>query len=86
MLRPTPWMSRTVTFFAPPLKHVHFSRVAFDGDADRLVIADDKGELVDGDEILAIFDADPDLERHPQLRNALDERERLAATDYLDKS
>jgi ATP-dependent DNA helicase RecG len=38
------------------------------------------------DEILAIFDADPDLERHPQLRNALDERERLAATDYLDKS
>ncbi len=28
--------------------------LAFDGDADRLVIADDKGELVDGDEILAI--------------------------------
>jgi len=28
--------------------------IAVDGDADRLVIVDDKGELVDGDEILAI--------------------------------
>ncbi len=28
--------------------------LAFDGDADRLVIVDDKGDLVDGDEILAI--------------------------------
>jgi phosphoglucosamine mutase len=28
--------------------------IAFDGDADRLVIVDDKGEVVDGDEILAI--------------------------------
>jgi len=28
--------------------------LAFDGDADRLVIVDDKGALVDGDEILAI--------------------------------
>ena len=28
--------------------------LAFDGDADRLVVVDDKGELVDGDEIMAI--------------------------------
>lgn len=28
--------------------------LAFDGDADRLVVVDDKGEMVDGDEILAI--------------------------------
>ena len=28
--------------------------IALDGDADRLVIVDDKGEIVDGDEILAI--------------------------------
>jgi phosphoglucosamine mutase len=28
--------------------------LAFDGDADRLVVVDDEGELVDGDEILAI--------------------------------
>ena len=28
--------------------------LAFDGDADRLVIIDDKGDIVDGDEILAI--------------------------------
>lgn len=37
-------------------------------------------------EIVSIFDADPDLSRHPQLRIAIDERERLAATEYLDKS
>ena len=28
--------------------------LAFDGDADRLVVVDDKGEIIDGDEILAI--------------------------------
>ena len=28
--------------------------LAFDGDADRLVVVDDRGEIVDGDEILAI--------------------------------
>ncbi|MBI2603257.1 MAG: phosphoglucosamine mutase [Deltaproteobacteria bacterium] len=29
--------------------------IAFDGDADRVVVVDEKGELLDGDELLAIF-------------------------------
>jgi phosphoglucosamine mutase len=29
--------------------------IAFDGDADRLVVVDDRGEILDGDELLAIF-------------------------------
>ena len=42
--------------------------LAFDGDADRLVIVDERGELVDGDEILAI--CGQQMMRLGKLRNA----------------
>ena len=38
------------------------------------------------DEIAALFERDPELQQHPVLRDAIAERERLAATEYLDKS
>ena len=38
------------------------------------------------DEVAAVFESDPDLQNHPQLRAAIAERERIAATEYLDKS
>lgn len=44
------------------IKHVHLHRanigLALDGDADRLLVVDEKGELLDGDEILAICGID----------------------------
>ena len=42
--------------------------LAFDGDADRLIIIDERGELVDGDEILAI--CGQQMMRLGKLRNA----------------
>lgn len=39
--------------------------VAFDGDADRVVIVDENGELLDGDELLAIF------AKHMMAKNTL---------------
>lgn len=38
------------------------------------------------DEILRIFEADPQLASYPQLRTAIEEREHVAATEFLDKS
>ncbi|MBF0624986.1 MAG: phosphoglucosamine mutase [Magnetococcales bacterium] len=40
--------------------------IAFDGDADRLVVCDEQGELLDGDHILAICAAN--MQRHNTLR------------------
>ncbi|GLQ29692.1 phosphoglucosamine mutase [Litoribrevibacter albus] len=40
--------------------------IAFDGDGDRLILVDDHGELVDGDEILYI------LARHQKLKGTMD--------------
>ena len=47
---------------------------------DQVIIANAR------DEILNLFNADPELEAHPQLRRAIEDRERLAATEYLDKT
>lgn len=47
---------------------------------DQVIIANAR------DEIVAVFDEDPDLASHPELLRAIEERERVAATDYLDKS
>lgn len=41
--------------------------VAFDGDADRCLLIDEEGEIVDGDEILAIIGTY--LKRHDRLKN-----------------
>ena len=38
------------------------------------------------DEIVELFERDPELREHPELLRAIVERERLAATEYLDKS
>ncbi|MGI6361085.1 MAG: phosphoglucosamine mutase [Bacillota bacterium] len=43
--------------------------IALDGDADRLVVVDERGELVDGDEILAVCAAA--LKRRGRLKNDL---------------
>ena len=41
--------------------------LSFDGDADRLITVDEKGNIVDGDHIMAICAAD--LKKHGKLRN-----------------
>lgn len=43
--------------------------LAFDGDGDRVVLADERGELVDGDQVLAVWAQD--LERRGQLAHHL---------------
>ena len=37
------------------LKHKADVGIAFDGDADRVIVCDEKGSLVDGDQILALI-------------------------------
>ena len=41
--------------------------IAFDGDGDRLVVADERGEILSGDELLAIFAES--MHRHETLQN-----------------
>lgn len=59
---------------AVPAHQAHIG-LAFDGDADRLIAVDEKGELVDGDHILAICGLD-------MLRAGRLPKQTLAATIY----
>lgn len=47
---------------------------------DQVIIANARDEVVD------LFAQDPELREHPTLLRAIEERERIAATEYLDKS
>ena len=47
---------------------------------DQVIIANARDEIID------VFNRDPELRDHPQLLRAIEERERIAATEYLDKS
>ena len=42
--------------------------IAFDGDADRLIVSDEKGNIIDGDQLLAVLAIK--LQREGELRNS----------------
>src|SRR3546814_16870493 len=51
MMRRPPRSTRTTTLFP----YTTLFRSAVDGDADRLIIVDEKGKVVDGDQIMALI-------------------------------
>ena len=42
--------------------------IAFDGDADRLIVSDEKGNIIDGDQLLAVLAIK--LQRDGELKNS----------------
>ena len=45
--------------------------IALDGDADRVVMADEKGNIIDGDQILALMNSDLELDVRGEATNEI---------------
>ena len=44
-------------------KHKAHVGISFDGDADRIIMCDEKGKIIDGDQIIAMLQKDGKLKK-----------------------
>ena len=68
-------------------KHKADMGLSFDGDADRVIISDDKGNILDGDIILAMISKYHNFENGKKIKNIVNTKMcNLAFRDFLKKN